>query len=1219
MTKFYKLLMAIVFAACCAFSGWAYDFEEGGLYYNISGTNVALATGDNSYEGDIVIPATVEHDGVTYNVTTVGTVFKNNTTVTKLKLPSSVTTLPESCFAGMTGLLELEIPNVATLPNYLCDGCTALTTLILGEGVHLASCHMTRSCNSLNKVYMLYEDVLGWDSPSGGIGGSTIPAQYKPIANNLQAQSTLYIPNGTTDAYKTKKNIGYGTVTLWNKFGSYVELPPPGGGVDVESITITPANPVLAAEEGATVQLTATVLPEDATDKTIVWSTSDANVATVSNTGLVTRTAPLINDGDQPYTVTITANGANDVSASVTITAEVLANIPVSSIAISPENPVLAAEAGATVQLTATVLPEDALDKTITWSSANETVATVNANGLVTRVAPLINDGDQPFTVNITATAASGVTQTVTVTAEVLANIPVTSVTITPENPVLAAENGATVQLTATPLPENALDKTITWSSADETIATVNASGLVTRVAPLYNNNVPFTVNITATAASGVTQTVTVTAEVLETVYPTALSISPADPVLTAEAGSTVQLTAVFDPETTTERTVTWNSADETVATVDANGLVTRTAPLTNEQEQPYTVVITATTPNGLSANVTVTANIKGDEFFYEDGLYYNVLSHDDLTVEVTNSKGGTGNDIDCYSGDIEIPVTVTHKGRTYQVIQIGNYAFGASGTGFSAGTSVTSLKLNEGLRNIASYGIRGMGGISELVLPSTITHLVAFALGRISAETIVIPNAAEIEQSALSGCTNLKHLILGAGVQNIGNNFTNGVTGVEDVTCLATTPPVWDGGATNFAPFAGFINNATLYVPEGCIEAYRNAKATYSGTTTYYWRFGTIEEYVEPAAPQRVHITETEHGTIEADNMNPEDGATVTLTVTPETGYSLESISAEAVINPENSQAPRRIDGPSVGVPVTLTTIAEGQTYTFVMPDAPYEVIITTVFALTDYTITVAEGIENGTVAADKQTANYGEAVNVTVTPAAGYELATLTYTVEGEEPVDIVNNTFNMPAANVTINATFSAIDYTITVDDEIENGTVEADKQTANIGETVTLTITPAEGYSLGSLTVLNGETTVETTLNQETGEYTFTMPAANVTVTATFTNVDYTITVVDGIENGTVEAPATAHFGETVNVTVTPATGYQLASLTYTVEGEEAVNIENNTFNMPAANVTINATFSMINYTITVDNEIENGTVEAPATANYGDAVNVTVTPDTGYQL
>ena len=113
------------------------------------------------------------------------------------------------------------------------------------------------------------------------------------------------------------------------------------------------------------------------------------------------------------------------------------------------------------------------------------------------------------------------------------------------------------------------------------------------------------------------------------------------------------------------------------------------------------------------------------------------------------------------------------------------------------------------------------------------------------------------------------------------------------------------------------------------------------------------------------------------------------------------------------------------------------------------------------------------------------------------------------------------------------------------------------------------------------------------------------------------INYTITVAE-TQNGTVEAPATAQYGQEVTVTVNPATGYEIETLTYTVEGSEPVTIENNTFLMPAANVTINATFKAIDYTITVA-QTQNGTVEAPTTAQYGQEVTVTVNPATGYEI
>lgn len=86
-------------------------------------------------------------------------------------------------------------------------------------------------------------------------------------------------------------------------------------------------------------------------------------------------------------------------------------------------------------------------------------------------------------------------------------------------------------------------------------------------------------------------------------------------------------------------------------------------------------------------------------------------------------------------------------------------------------------------------------------------------------------------------------------------------------------------------------------------------------------------------------------------------------------------------------------------------------------------------------------------------------------------------------------------MPADDVTVTATFQAIDYTITIG-ETTNGTVTADKETANIGEEVTLTVTPNAGYELADLTVKSGEATITVTDNK------FTMPAGDVVVTATF---------------------------------------------------------------------------------------------------------------------
>ena len=231
------------------------------------------------------------------------------------------------------------------------------------------------------------------------------------------------------------------------------------------------------------------------------------------------------------------------------------------------------------------------------------------------------------------------------------------------------------------------------------------------------------------------------------------------------------------------------------------------------------------------------------------------------------------------------------------------------------------------------------------------------------------------------------------------------------------------------------------------------------------------------------VTIQPAENGTVTADKTTANMGETVTLTITPDEGYELDQLT---VLNGETQ------------LPVEVTT--DGK-YIFVMPAGNVEISAT--FKMTDYTITITPA-ENGTVTADKQTANMGETVTLTITPNEGYEFDQLTV-MNGttQVAVEITTEgkyTFVMPAGNVEISATFKAIDYTITIE-PAENGTVTADKQTAHIGETITLTVTPDKGYELDEIHVMNGTTRL-TTVSEDEGNHTFVMPANNVVISALF---------------------------------------------------------------------------------------------------------------------
>ena len=245
-------------------------------------------------------------------------------------------------------------------------------------------------------------------------------------------------------------------------------------------------------------------------------------------------------------------------------------------------------------------------------------------------------------------------------------------------------------------------------------------------------------------------------------------------------------------------------------------------------------------------------------------------------------------------------------------------------------------------------------------------------------------------------------------------------------------------------------------------------------------------------------------------------------------------------------------------------------------------------------YTLTINQP-ENGTISAtaDGKSINSGDnvaegaTVILTVTPNEGYELETLTVTKADGTTLTVTDNTFTMPASNVTVTATFTKKSYSLTITQPTEGGTISAKVNGEEVTqvtqvtfeETVTLIATPAEGYELTELKY--NETTIDIT-----GEpYQFTMPASDVTVTATFTEIEpgpeptyYTIAV-GSTANGTVTPSLeTAEAGEEVTLMVNPDPGYELGSLSVTDVYGSSVDVYGYTFTMPASNVTVRATFT-----------------------------------------
>lgn len=259
-------------------------------------------------------------------------------------------------------------------------------------------------------------------------------------------------PNADTDPRSAKVTISCGAVM---ESFTVIQAAAPPKAIEVNNITLSREYLTLKVGESAT--LLATVSPEDATERTIVWKSSDQSIAIVTD-GRV--------DALSPGTVAIMAQAGTQVAVCiVTVDCDV---IPVTGISLNRAKYTL--EEGGTLELKATVYPADATDKTVTWSSSDATVASVDDVGVVTALKEGVT--------SITARAGEkSVSCVLTVKKRV---ITVTAISLDKNR--LDMMKGESVILVATVIPEDASDKTVIWSSSNSAVATVDNIGMVVAV-----------------------------------------------------------------------------------------------------------------------------------------------------------------------------------------------------------------------------------------------------------------------------------------------------------------------------------------------------------------------------------------------------------------------------------------------------------------------------------------------------------------------------------------------------------------------------------------------------------------------------------------------------------------------------------------------------------------------------------------------------------------
>ena len=253
----------------------------------------------------------------------------------------------------------------------------------------------------------------------------------------------------------TALKAGIATITCKSKIDPNVK----------KSCVITVTQPVTGVKLSATKltlttgrikTLVTTVLPSNATNKAVSYKSSDKSVATVSSKGLIEAIGP----GTATVTVT-TKDGLFVDKCSVTVVE------PVISVKLDKSSKYLAI--GKSFTLNATILPQNATNKTLKWTSSKSTVARVTQSGKVTA----LKEG----TVTITVISQDGSCK-----ATCKVTCVKTAEAVTLDKTSTSLSKGKTVTLKATVFPSDASVKTVTWSSSDTKVATVDAAGKVTAV-----------------------------------------------------------------------------------------------------------------------------------------------------------------------------------------------------------------------------------------------------------------------------------------------------------------------------------------------------------------------------------------------------------------------------------------------------------------------------------------------------------------------------------------------------------------------------------------------------------------------------------------------------------------------------------------------------------------------------------------------------------------
>ena len=469
-------------------------------------------------------------------------------------------------------------------------------------------------------------------------------------------------------------------------------------------------------------QLEANFTPAEADNKKLKWTSLTPDIATVTEDGMMT--------GLKMGTAKVKAETTDGSNLSNIFEVQVMALL-VSTISLPAESSIVKTES---MKLEYSILPLALANQKLKWSSNATYIASVDeSTGVIT--AHKVGDA----IITATATDGSGISASTKIHVTPLK---VSNIELSKE--VMDVLWSTTETLTATVSPELADNKTLKWTSDNEDIATVTQEGVVKGL-KVGNANI----TVMATDGSGVSATCKVT------VKPVVIDLSTKTINLRKGESYAEQIVTVL-PENYEHKEVVWTSADDSIASINSDGVITAVKP----------GITTIKYKLGFDSNITAECKVivYDDNVVYVGGIYY-IIDKQKSEATVTSIYGGKNTSLDaeqvaqCYSGTINIPDNVIYEGYKYSVTKVGSYAFNCQ------------------------------NDLQSIYIPRTVKEVEPYAA--IKAEKLNRVNVADesqlenIGEQAFKMCIGLKRFVFDGSslkLNTIGNAAFNGCTALEKV-----------------------------------------------------------------------------------------------------------------------------------------------------------------------------------------------------------------------------------------------------------------------------------------------------------------------------------------------------------------------------------------------------------------------------------------------------